>query len=212
MNFLGHALLSPDDDEVLAGNVCADLIRGRIDAATRPGIASGIALHRSIDRYTDRHEAFKACAAWVAEPRRRYARVIVDVFFDYCLSRNWSRYRAQPLSEFVELTCRKIERQAAALPVRDRARLDRMLEGRWLGMYSSRSGIDLAFAGVARRSRFGVGLESAGDDLDRHYPAIEGAFHRLMPQLQAHAHSSVAGYVDGAAGAPGSIARGSPTA
>ena len=129
MNFLAHAVLSPEDDEILAGNVCADLIKGRVEHLAPPGIVAGIALHRAIDRFADRHRAFRACTAYVAAPRRRYAPVIVDVFFDHCLARNWGRYSSVDLDVFVERVCARIEQQADIIPVRDRERRS----GAWSG-------------------------------------------------------------------------------
>ena len=187
MNFLAHALLSPDDDAIRAGNVAADFIKGSIDGIAHPGIAAGVALHRAIDRFADRHSAFRACMDHVAPPRRRYARVIVDVFFDHCLARCWTRYSAVRFEVFVEHVCTDLERLADDIPVRDRVRFTRMVESRWLGIYATRTGIDRAFAGLARRARFARQLDEAAVDLDRHYPAIEESFHALMPALREHA-------------------------
>ena len=186
MNFLAHALLSPDDEEVRAGNVCADLVKGRVDDAVAPGIAVGIALHRAIDRFADRHHAFRSCLGCVAAPRRRYAGVILDIFFDHCLARCWMDYSTVSFDTFVEHVCAQVARQAQAVPVRDRARFGRMLESRWLGLCATRDGLDRAFAGLARRARFGDQLQDAGTDLDRHYPTIESSFHVLMPALREH--------------------------
>ena len=196
MNFLAHALLSPDDDEIRAGNVCADLIKGRVDGVVAPGIAAGIALHRAIDRFADRHPAFKSCLGHVAAPRRRYAGVIVDIFFDHCLARCWTDYSATSLDSFVEHVCTQVERQADFIPVRDRARLERMLESRWLGLYATRAGLDQVFAGLARRARFGRRLQEAATDLDRNYSTIESSFHLLMPALREHADQVLANRVD----------------
>ena len=192
LNFLAHAVLSPEDDEILAGNVCADLIKGRVEHPTPTGIVTGIALHRAIDRFADRHGAFKACKAYVAAPRRRYAPVIVDVFFDHCLARNWACYSAESLDDFVERVCARIEQQADCIPVRDRERFGRMLGSRWLGVYATRAGLDRVFAGIARRAKFGRRLGEAAADLDRHYPAIEASFHVLMPALREHARQVLA--------------------
>ena len=212
VNFLAHALLSPEDDEVRAGNVCADLIKGRVDGIASPGIVAGIALHRAIDRFADGHPAFRACAACIAAPRRRYARVIVDVFFDHCLARNWARYSTVDLDAFVEHVCARLERHAGAIPVRDRARLARMLESRWLRMYATRTGLDRVFAGLARRARFGHRLDEAGDDLDLHYPAVESAFRTLMPALRVHVDRIIASHAPGSAGAAATGSRRPPPA
>lgn len=196
MNFLAHALLSPDDDEIRAGNVCADLVKGRVDGVVPPGIATGIALHRAIDRFADRHPAFKSCLGCVATPRRRYAGVIVDIFFDHCLARCWADYSTMSFDTFVEHVCTQVERQADFIPVRDRARLERMLESRWLGLYATRAGLDQAFAGLARRARFGRQLQEAAVDLERHYSTIESSFHVLMPALLEHEETVLANRVD----------------
>ena len=198
MNFLAHALLSPDDDEIRAGNICADLIKGRVEGIAPRGIVAGIALHRAIDRFADRHQAFKACKVCVAAPRRRYAGVIVDVFLDHCLARNWARYSAVDLDTFVEHACARMEQRAGVIPVQDRARFARMLESRWLDACATRAGIDRVFEGLARRARFGREIDRAADDLDRHYPEIEASFHVLMPELREHVDRVLAGRVDAA--------------
>lgn len=192
VNFLAHALLSPDDDEIRAGNVCADLIKGRIDGRTPSGVVAGIALHRAIDRFADRHHAFRTCFACVAAPRRRYAGVILDIFFDHCLARCWADYSTVSLGIFVEHVCTQVEGLADVIPVQDRARLDRMLESRWLNLYTTRKGLDRVFAGLAGRARFGQHLEEAADDLDRHYSMIEASFRVLMPALRTHADEVLA--------------------
>ena len=192
MNFLAHALLSPDDDAIRAGNVCADFIKGGISGIAHPGIAAGVVLHRAIDRFADRHPAFRACMTHVAEPRTRYARVIVDVFFDHCLARSWTRYSAVRFESFVERVCADLERHSDIIPVRDRDRFTRMVESRWLGIYATRTGIDRVFAGLARRARFAHQLDEAAVDLDRHYPAIEVSFHVLMSALREHADQTLA--------------------
>ena len=192
VNFLAHALLSPDDDEIRAGNVCADLIKGRIEGVTPSGIVTGVALHRAIDRFADRHHAFRACFACVAAPRRRYAAVIVDIFFDHCLARCWADYSTVSLGIFVEHVCVQLEGLADVIPVRDRARLDRMLESRWLHLYATRDGLDQVFAGLARRARYGHRLGEAADDLERNYSMIEASFRVLMPALREHADEVLA--------------------
>ena len=111
---------------------------------------------------------------------------IVDVFFDHCLARCWADYSIVDFGAFVECVCTRVERQADALPVRDRTRLERMLESRWLTLYATRNGLDRAFAGLARRAWFGHRLAEAATDLDRHYPTIEAAFRVLMPALRGH--------------------------
>ncbi|MBF2760568.1 MAG: DUF479 domain-containing protein [Ectothiorhodospiraceae bacterium AqS1] len=189
LNFLVHALLSPDDDEILTGNTCADFIRGPLPETTPPKIKAGIRLHRLIDHHADRHPAFHSAKATIAAPRRRYAGVILDVFYDHCLYRNWASHSTTEFDAFVEKTCHRIGLTSSALPIRDQAqreRLQRMVESRWLRVYSHRAGLDRVFEGLARRSRYGGDLlADAAQDLEDHYPTIERSFLYLMPDLQA---------------------------
>ena len=189
MNFLGHAYLSPHHDAILAGNVCADLIKGRALAHLAPGVEQGVRLHRAIDRYTDAHPAFAATRRYIDPCRRRYAPVILDVYFDHCLARDWEHYSTEPFDDFVERTCVALERQRHALPAHDPVRLDRMLAARWLAHYRTVEGIDRVFAGLNRRARFSDALAGASADLERHYVAIEANFSELFAALRRYVES-----------------------
>ena len=118
------------------------------------------------------------------------------MFFDHCLARRWTDYSAVSLDAFAEHVCARVERQAEFLPVRDRQRLERMLESRWLALYATRNGLDRTFAGLARRARYGHRLEEAAADLDRHYPTIDAAFRVLMPALHEHVNQVLARGID----------------
>ncbi len=58
MNFLAHASLSGNDDEILIGNFIADAVKGNQIDRFSDGIKKGIMLHREIDSYTDHHPVF----------------------------------------------------------------------------------------------------------------------------------------------------------
>lgn len=54
--------------------------------------------------------------------RRRYAGIVLDVFFDHCLARDWALYADRPLEHFTSDVYRKLssERQ---LPERSLAKI-----------------------------------------------------------------------------------------
>ena len=58
MNFLAHALLAGDDDDDRIGGLMGDFVKGLLPAGLPLALASGVALHRAIDSYADRHPAF----------------------------------------------------------------------------------------------------------------------------------------------------------
>ena len=55
MNYLGHLVLSGDNDEVLFGNFIADAVKGNSYYNWSANVQKGILLHRLIDDFTDKN-------------------------------------------------------------------------------------------------------------------------------------------------------------
>ena len=60
MNFLAHAVLAGAADADRYGGLLGDFVKGLLPAGLPPELAAGVALHRAIDSYADRHPAFIA--------------------------------------------------------------------------------------------------------------------------------------------------------
>ena len=52
-----------------------DFVKGFLPAGLPPALASGVALHRAIDSFADRHPAFIASRSRISATRRRVAGV-----------------------------------------------------------------------------------------------------------------------------------------
>jgi len=76
----------------MLGSLIGDFVRGRIDPALPPKVRAGIALHRAIDAYTDAHADVAAARALFEPPFRRYAGILLDMWFDHLLARQWARF------------------------------------------------------------------------------------------------------------------------
>ena len=92
MNFLAHIYLSGDDPNIQLGNFIGDFVKGR-NLVEQFGheIAKGIELHRAIDEFTDKHPIVKLSKVRLREKYRHYAPVIVDIFYDHYLAKNWEK-------------------------------------------------------------------------------------------------------------------------
>ncbi|NND91050.1 MAG: polyphosphate kinase 1 [Granulosicoccus sp.] len=97
MNFLAHSLLGFDDDELIAGQICGDFVRGSTLSHFPVGLETGIRLHRHLDAYTDSHPGLVAARAELEGVSQRFAGIIIDVLFDHFLAQHWSRFSAQSL-------------------------------------------------------------------------------------------------------------------
>lgn len=100
MNHLAHTLLAGDDDLLRLGGFMGDFVHGQPDAALPAGVITGIRLHRAIDVYTDSHPAVAEARALLPAPFRRYGGILLDMWFDHLLARDFPRWSDQPLETY----------------------------------------------------------------------------------------------------------------
>jgi acyl carrier protein phosphodiesterase len=87
VNHLAHALLAGPNDDVLLGSLLGDFWRGAPDPGWPEGVRAGVVLHRKIDVYTDSHPLVAAARSHFGTPWRRYAGILIDIYFDHVLVR-----------------------------------------------------------------------------------------------------------------------------
>jgi acyl carrier protein phosphodiesterase len=186
MNYLAHAFLSRSSPELLIGGLLGDFVKGALGERYTPGVRTGILLHRAIDRYTDAHASVRASCALVSPARRRFAAILVDVFYDHFLARHWQRYSEQPLADFTRHVYATLLPQLASYPERLQFILPRMAANDWLASYAEVESVDAALHGIARRfqryPRAAV-LADGVQELRDNYLALEQCFLTFFPQL-----------------------------
>ena len=153
MNFLAHALLAGDDPALVVGGVVGDWVKGVLPAGLPPDLARGVALHRAIDSHAEIHPAFCASRARVSPARRRYAGVLVDMFYDHLLARDWAAHHAVPLEAFCAEVYRQIEVRLPALRPDAHGVLRMMAREDWLSSYARVDGLAEVLARMSRRAR-----------------------------------------------------------
>jgi len=91
----------------MLGSLLGDFVKGPLDRGeiiSRYGaeVTRAIALHRKIDSYTDAHPVVSMSRSRVSSNRRRFAGVMVDIFYDHFLARNWEEFHDVPLARFTD--------------------------------------------------------------------------------------------------------------
>lgn len=192
MNFLAHLYLSGDDPKTMVGNFIGDFVKGKsaLENFDRQ-IVRGIELHRSIDEFTDKHPVVSKSKSRLREKYRHYSGVIVDVFYDHFLAKNWNDYHSQPLLEYSLSAYRKIDDHYAILPADVKNMFPYMKRGNWLVGYSYVEGIHRALSGMASRTTFVSKMEEASGDLTLHYSDFENEFREFFPELTAHCAAKI---------------------
>ena len=188
MNFLAHLLLAGDDPEAQVGQVLADLADTRSIPLLTNGIQAGIRAHQRIDVFTDLHPAFDAARRRLRPPYRRFAGVLLDVFFDHFLARAWDRHGdGTQLSDFAESRYEVLS-MYRDLPVKRFGRMvDSMRRDNWLVGYARTSGVERALKGIAARCSRENPIASGRSELTRNYEALQVDFEALFPQVKAYA-------------------------
>jgi len=161
MNYLAHAFLSFDQEQVLVGNFIGDFVKGNSLDSYPEGIQVGVFLHRRIDAYTDSHPLVKAGQSYLKPYFGRYSTVITDIFFDYFLANNWSKYSPEPLEVFIDRTYRTIHKYRELLPERFLGMFHYMSKQNWLLQYRKIEGMQSSLTGLSKRTRFDSKMEQA---------------------------------------------------
>lgn len=153
MNFLAHALLAGEDPALLVGGVIGDWIKGSLPGVLPEDIAKGVALHRAIDNFAESQPAFRRSRSRISMGRRRYAGVLVDVFYDHLLARNWAAIHHGALDEYCTTVYRSIADRLNDLPISSHSGLILMAKENWLSSYAQIEGIADVLTRMSLRAR-----------------------------------------------------------
>lgn len=186
MNHLAHLLLSEPEPGVMVGNLMGDFLRGPVDEQLPPGVQRGVRLHRRIDAFTDDHPVFRRSRRRFPAGYRRYAGIMLDVFFDHLLARHWDRYAPLPLPEFSRRVYALLESERELMPRTMQRYVYYMREYDLLTAYRRPDSVQRVLDRIARRLRRDNPLPSAGPELERLRPALEPDFAAFFPELRAY--------------------------
>ncbi len=183
MNFLAHIYLSGDDESITIGNFIADGIKGKKYMNFPPKIQKGILLHREIDTFTDRHPTVHKSTARLHKNYSHYSGVIVDIFYDHFLAKNWKDYHSQPLEEYVQDFYKMLKNNIDILPSRIQRMMPFMIEDNWLLSYATVPGINKILVQMNWRTKNKSKMDLAVIDLEKYYSEFEEEFTYFFSEL-----------------------------
>ena len=186
MNYLAHLHLGGQLPAQLLGSLYGDFVKGRLQGQFSPQIEAAIQLHRSIDRFTDSHPLVGEALSRFSLTRRRYAGIVLDVFFDHCLARDWALYADSSLPVFTADVYRVLAAEPQ-LPERLARIAPYMAADDWLGSYREFAVLDQVLRGISRRLSRPEELAAAMQELERLYEPLSEDFRLFYPELQRFA-------------------------
>ena len=186
MNYLAHLYLASDAPDALLGSLMGDFVKGEVDSSLPPIMRASIIQHRRIDSFTDSHPIVKRSKQRLEPGYRRYAGILVDMFYDYFLARDWSHHASQPLGEFSSRVYAVVAARQRELPVNMQRTAHYLVASDLLGSYESIAGIDRALKGVATRLSRPSPLGQASAELTRLEDRLHDDFTAFLPELLAY--------------------------
>jgi acyl carrier protein phosphodiesterase len=187
LNFLAHILLSGDNDDIKIGNFLGDFVKGRLNKLTNSqyseGVINGMALHREIDYFTDTHPVVKQSIDRLQPKYHKFSGIVVDMFYDHILAKNFHHYSSIPLSEYSQNFYQLLEKRKSEIPEPMDRMVKSMVTRDWFMGYKTLEGIEWALTGISKRLSFESGIENATEELKKDYDLYEEEFKIFFPEI-----------------------------
>ncbi|MFL0092698.1 ACP phosphodiesterase [Tenacibaculum maritimum] len=184
MNFLAHLYLSANNTNIMVGNFIADHLKGNKFTHYSQEIQQGIKLHRAIDTFTDKHPTVRKSKRRLHPRYRHYDGVIIDIFYDHYLAKNWHLYSAIPLNLYTQSIYHLLQTNTSILPERTQELLPYMISYDWLYNYQFLDGIAKVLNGMNKRTKGRSQMNLAINDLKDLYAEFESDFTLFFKELQ----------------------------
>ena len=191
MNFLAHIYLSGDNDLMKIGNFMADGIHGKHFDTFPMEIQKGIILHRSIDTFTDAHPIFRQSTKRLHTNYHHYSGIIVDIFYDHFLAKNWSHYSNEKLEDYSERFYQSLRDNYNDLTPKTQKMMPYMIEYNWLLSYQTIEGIQSVLAKMDTRMKYDSNMRFSVAELKMFYSDFEQEFTAFFAELVVHSNQKI---------------------
>ncbi len=192
MNHLAHFFLSGSNEDIIIGNFIADFITNKEVNGFTEGIQKGVMLHREIDSFTDTHETVKKSTKRLHPYHHKYSPVIVDIYYDFLLAKNWTHFTKNTylnevsLWDFTNKMYEILKKKRLDLPEKLQKRIDKMIADDWLMTYTTYEGLNKAFKMIEKYAAFPGNFGNAALHLEMFVDDFNEEFKAFFPNLMEH--------------------------
>lgn len=191
MNFLAHLYLSGNNTKVMIGNLIADHIKGNKFNYLPKEVQKGVVIHRKIDHYTDTHNVVKKSKRRLHKRYGHYDGIIVDIFYDYFLAKNWQKYSQIPLDIYTKSVYKLLMQNIKILPEQTKKILPYMIRQNWLYNYQFLNGIEAVLYEMNIRTQGKSKMNLAINDLRSFETDFQSDFFFFFKDLQVFCYNEL---------------------
>lgn len=186
MNFLAHIYLSGDNDLLKIGNFMADSIRGHSYENYPAEVRKGILLHRAIDSFTDAHPIYRKSKHRLHEKYGHYSGVIMDIFYDHFLAKNWAHFSDEKLEDYAASFYRLLQKNHELLTEKIKSILPYMMARNWLLSYATLEGLEMILFQMDHRTKNRVAMHESIIEMKQYYTEFEQEFLLFFEELEQY--------------------------
>lgn len=191
MNFLAHIYLSGDNDLIKIGNFMADGIHGKNFDIFPKDIQKGIILHRAIDTFTDAHPIFRQSTKRLHPNYHHYSGIIVDIFYDHFLAKNWNIYSDEKLDSFTQHFYQSLTDNYDVLTLKTQKLLPTLMAQNWLLTYQTIEGIEFILEKMDQRMKRDSIMRFSITELRIYYDEFENEFTTFFQELMDYSNHKI---------------------
>jgi acyl carrier protein phosphodiesterase len=183
MNHLAHSFLAFEHDSLLVGTYLADLVSNKQMLVYSHNIRQGIMLHRRIDAFTDQHPLVRESTRLLHDTMHKYAPVVLDIYYDYLLSKHWATFSDLTLSVYCDQIYIRLANYKSIMTPPIKWRFERMVQDHWLERYQTYADLERAFGFLGRRAKFRSDFTNAPAVLANLEKPLEERFTIFFPEV-----------------------------
>lgn len=189
MNYLAHIYLSGNNPKLQIGNFIGDFVKGSQYKCYPNRMQQGVLLHRKVDDFTDNHPVVKESVSLLKSRFGRYSAIILDMYFDYFLAKNFRKYSAVSLHLFAIKFYLNLILHYYFLPKRVKSFVIHFISSHRLYKYASKAGLQNSLEIMAKYKISSIEPDKCIQFLSENEDILETNFYLFFDDLLTYLES-----------------------
>ncbi|MBN2444995.1 MAG: acyl carrier protein phosphodiesterase [Spirochaetales bacterium] len=185
MNWLTHIYFSDGSKENMLGSFLGDfLANSSWNTDYDEAITAGIKNHLRLDQIGTCHPVFSKSCNRISKKNTHYAMILIDVFYDHFLSRDWEIYSNTHLPEFIDSFYKVLIQFKSILPEKLLKIMPKLINENWLVSYREFQGIQEVLNRLSKRIKNPNTIDECLIELKRNYSELEKDFNDFIVEMK----------------------------
>jgi acyl carrier protein phosphodiesterase len=195
LNYIAHIHIAAHTQTSLVGNFLGDFVKGSQFKHLPYSIEQGIRLHRSVDIFTDSHPLIIDLKQSFTPDLRRMAGVVIDIYFDYILIKNWHTYTHFHSQILFDRFYTELAQFSIPISNQFNQQASRLVTYRWLSDYAQIKACYRACSSIEGRLKYKILFaDKAEHFFIENSEQFESTFKHFYPELLDHGVHFVKSY------------------